>query len=205
METLPDDQYAVDYAYGPEASARDIHTRSVLPLVRPPPLRAVFQAGGLSPREASGAGPGELVLTACGGKLPAVRGVQVERVVNGMNCAVVAFGATASGKTHTLEGAGPDGEEGVVVPALHALYDELFAKAKKVAQRGSQGTRKAHGAYDFAVESWCCTLPPPPASPRVRPSGGRRSSTRGTYASYSDEKVANRDIRVWHGATETGP
>jgi hypothetical protein len=22
---------------------------------------------------------------------------------------------------------------------------------------------------------------------------------------YSDEKVANRDIRVWHGATETGP
>ena len=23
--------------------------------------------------------------------------------------------------------------------------------------------------------------------------------------SYSDAKVANRDIRVWHGATETGP
>jgi hypothetical protein len=22
---------------------------------------------------------------------------------------------------------------------------------------------------------------------------------------YSDEKVANRDTRVWHGATETGP
>jgi hypothetical protein len=22
---------------------------------------------------------------------------------------------------------------------------------------------------------------------------------------YSDEKVANRDIRVWHGATEKGP
>ena len=22
---------------------------------------------------------------------------------------------------------------------------------------------------------------------------------------YSDEKVANREIRVWHGATETGP
>jgi hypothetical protein len=22
---------------------------------------------------------------------------------------------------------------------------------------------------------------------------------------YSDEKVANRDIRVWHGATENGP
>jgi hypothetical protein len=25
------------------------------------------------------------------------------------------------------------------------------------------------------------------------------------YEVYSDEKVANRDIRVWHGATETGP
>jgi hypothetical protein len=22
---------------------------------------------------------------------------------------------------------------------------------------------------------------------------------------YGDEKAANRDIRVWHGATETGP
>jgi hypothetical protein len=22
---------------------------------------------------------------------------------------------------------------------------------------------------------------------------------------YSDEKVANREIRVWHGATENGP
>jgi hypothetical protein len=30
-----------------------------------------------------------------------------------------------------------------------------------------------------------------------------RSSPRGV--AYSDEKVANREIRVWHGATENGP
>jgi hypothetical protein len=24
-------------------------------------------------------------------------------------------------------------------------------------------------------------------------------------ATYGDEKVANRDIRLWHGATENGP
>ena len=35
MEALPDDEYAVDYAYGPEASAHDIHTRSMVPLVCP--------------------------------------------------------------------------------------------------------------------------------------------------------------------------
>ena len=74
--------------------------------------------------------------------------------MNGMNCAVMAFGASASGKTHTLEGTGPDGEGGVVIPSLHALYDELFAKSKKVAERGNQ-VRKAHDAYDFSVESWC--------------------------------------------------
>jgi hypothetical protein len=74
--------------------------------------------------------------------------------VNGMNCAVMAFGASASGKTHTLEGTGPDGEGGVVIPSLHALYDELFTKSKKVAERGNQ-VRKAHEAYDFSVESWC--------------------------------------------------
>ena len=27
----------------------------------------------------------------------------------------------------------------------------------------------------------------------------------GHFEVYSDAKVANRDIRVWHGATENGP
>jgi hypothetical protein len=29
--------------------------------------------------------------------------------------------------------------------------------------------------------------------------------TCGAWAGYGDEKVANREIRVWHGATENGP
>jgi hypothetical protein len=31
------------------------------------------------------------------------------------------------------------------------------------------------------------------------------SNARQMLVIYSDEKVANRDIRVWHGATENGP
>jgi hypothetical protein len=32
------------------------------------------------------------------------------------------------------------------------------------------------------------------------------STTRAPHhAAYGDEKVANREIRVWHGATEKGP
>jgi hypothetical protein len=30
-------------------------------------------------------------------------------------------------------------------------------------------------------------------------------SLRGDEVPYSDEKVANRDTKVWHGATENGP
>jgi hypothetical protein len=28
---------------------------------------------------------------------------------------------------------------------------------------------------------------------------------RARWVTYSDEKVANRDTKVWHGATENGP
>jgi isocitrate dehydrogenase len=32
-----------------------------------------------------------------------------------------------------------------------------------------------------------------------------RHTIEGGCVSYSDAKVAHRDIRVWHGATENGP
>jgi hypothetical protein len=32
-----------------------------------------------------------------------------------------------------------------------------------------------------------------------------RATVDAQAAAYGDEKVANRDIRVWHGATENGP
>jgi hypothetical protein len=37
----------------------------------------------------------------------------------------------------------------------------------------------------------------------AREGAGERG--RSAAATYGDEKVANRDIRVWHGATEKGP
>jgi hypothetical protein len=47
-----------------------------------------------------------------------------------------------------------------------------------------------------------------PCRRSIRRAPCRRSSTRGcrsTTAGYGDEKVANRDVRVRHGATENGP
>jgi hypothetical protein len=34
---------------------------------------------------------------------------------------------------------------------------------------------------------------------------GLLDGLRDTAVQYSDEKVANRDTKVWHGATENGP
>ena len=48
---------------------------------------------------------------------------KVVRVVNGMNCTVIAFGATSSGKTHTFEGAqNVNGDAGIIAPAITALF-----------------------------------------------------------------------------------
>jgi hypothetical protein len=63
-------------------------------------------------------------------------------------------------------------------------------------------SRATHASYPPA-HSPCA---PPPLSANVksvkRILSARCQRPRGRYG---DEKVANRDIRVWHGATEKGP
>jgi hypothetical protein len=47
---------------------------------------------------------------------------------------------------------------------------------------------------------------PPRSPPALLPTGKEQEEQEGKgETAYGDEKVANRDIRVWHGATENGP
>jgi hypothetical protein len=48
--------------------------------------------------------------------------------------------------------------------------------------------------YDILYPAWCHAMLWPCTN-----------ATRSGSMSYGDEKVANREIRVWHGATENGP
>jgi len=79
----------------------------------------------------------------------------VRRVVDGYNAAVVAFGATGSGKTHTVEGrtvAGA-GSEGLVHHVAQGLFEALHAKATSVGEKMAARRRNASArGFDFFIE-----------------------------------------------------
>jgi hypothetical protein len=63
---------------------------------------------------------------------------------------------------------------------------------------GTTGQRRGCGAAGGGHPP----RPPAPGAVRLR---RPRGTTRPRHPPYGDQKVANRDIRVWHGATENGP
>jgi hypothetical protein len=55
--------------------------------------------------------------------------------------------------------------------------------------------------------AWLCVDPAPPNTRSRINTGAQRPESKSVerLSRYSDEKVANRDTKVWHGATENGP
>jgi hypothetical protein len=106
------------------------------------------------------------------------------------------------------------------VPAVHALgfpgtYDEpvqpftaygtLFKKLViEDLDEGGHILRRRRGVTTVACVS---TVAQAEETPQFQglPTGMNLPLSSPPFALYSDEKVANRDIRVWHGATEIGP
>jgi kinesin family protein 11 len=63
--------------------------------------------------------------------------------VDGVNCAILAFGDSRSGKTYTVEGSGKGGEQhdGVVPAVIRGVFQGLQAKLNDQAQGGRFGAR----------------------------------------------------------------
>ena len=80
----------------------------------------------------------------------------VRRVVDGANAVVLTLGATATGKTHTLQGAGgasPSGEAGVVQHSVRGLFEALHAKARSEGERATATGARGGRGYEFEVET----------------------------------------------------
>ena len=75
----------------------------------------------------------------------------VAQVSEGENGAVLCFGATGTGKTHTLQGRLREGEEGVVQLSIEALMRTLHGKAKAESEKFMD--QRSNSAYDFFVEA----------------------------------------------------
>ena len=65
--------------------------------------------------------------------------------------------------------------------------------ARKMAPTSSREERACVSASTLTIMSSRCT------------NGMAEMSTASITLTYGDEKVANRDTKVWHGATEKGP
>lgn len=83
----------------------------------------------------------------------------LKKAVEGYNVTILTFGATGSGKTHTLEGLktrdlrGSSAGDGIVHYALDELFELLHAKAVAVGEAVAQKRRMPTGrGFDFFVE-----------------------------------------------------
>ena len=62
--------------------------------------------------------------------------------VDGVNCAILLFGNSRSGKTYTAEGSGKgDAQDGVIPAVIHGVFEGLQAKLNEQAQGGRFGAR----------------------------------------------------------------
>jgi len=63
--------------------------------------------------------------------------------IDGVNCAVLAFGNSRSGKTYTTEGSGKAGEahDGIIPAVIHGIFGGLQKKLEDQAQGGRFGAR----------------------------------------------------------------
>ena len=64
--------------------------------------------------------------------------------VDGVNCAILVFGNSRSGKTYTAEGSGKGGgnqPDGIIPSTIHGIFDGLQAKLNAQAQGGRFGAR----------------------------------------------------------------
>ena len=62
--------------------------------------------------------------------------------VDGVNCAILLFGNSRSGKTYTAEGSGKgDTQDGVIPAVIHGVFEGLQAKLNEQAQGGRFGAR----------------------------------------------------------------
>jgi hypothetical protein len=117
---------------------------------------------------------------------------------------------------------GPGHLDGPATPAQPlagaCLIASLAPSVLDRSQGSSLGRRPAHckhstsARYNPLQDAWSRLVPETVRGQKPRPRfPGAKMLRRVARAAcgwcvwYSDEKVANRDIRVWHGATDNGP